>query len=176
MACEVPVVASRVGGLPEVIDDGVTGFLHPPDDLDGMAASGVALLTDTALHARVAAAARRSVLERVLPRHCRAAVRSLLRACHQPVVDVLRATCYVLRATWYVRRATCYVLRATCDVEVKGATGGGITIPCLTHGEPIRFVRFGNDAEQAVAVREKRCAGQRRGAPSSMAARRVLGR
>ena len=33
MACEVPVVASRVGGLPELIEDGVTGFLHAPDDL-----------------------------------------------------------------------------------------------------------------------------------------------
>ena len=42
MACEVPVVASNVGGLPEVIEHGVTGFLHPPDDLDGMAASAVA--------------------------------------------------------------------------------------------------------------------------------------
>ena len=37
MACEVPVVASNVGGLPEVIEHGVTGFLHEPDDLDGMA-------------------------------------------------------------------------------------------------------------------------------------------
>ena len=39
MACEVPVVASRVGGLPEVIEDGVTGFLCPPDDLDAMASA-----------------------------------------------------------------------------------------------------------------------------------------
>ena len=64
MACEVPVVASRVGGLHEVVDHGSTGFLHPPDDLDAMAASGVRLLTDAALHARFAAAGRRLVGER----------------------------------------------------------------------------------------------------------------
>ena len=64
MACEVPVVASRVGGLPEVIDDGVTGFLHAPDDLDGMADSIVRLVRDLALHARVATAARAVALER----------------------------------------------------------------------------------------------------------------
>ena len=58
MACEVPVVASRVGGLPEVIEDGVSGFLHPLDDLDGMARSTLRLLTDGALQARFAAAAR----------------------------------------------------------------------------------------------------------------------
>ena len=61
MACEVPVVASRVGGLPEVIQDGETGFLHPPDDLDGMAASTVMLLTDEALHGRIVEAGRRLV-------------------------------------------------------------------------------------------------------------------
>ena len=49
MACEVPVVASRVGGLPEIVRDGVTGFTCAPDDLDGMADRGVALLTDAAL-------------------------------------------------------------------------------------------------------------------------------
>jgi len=54
MACEVPVVASRVGGLPEVIDDGTTGVLHPPDDLDAMAASAVHLLTDPAAHLSMA--------------------------------------------------------------------------------------------------------------------------
>ncbi len=64
MACEVPVVASRVGGLPEVIDHGVTGFLHPPADLDAFAASAVSLLTDSSLHQRIAAAARNSVCER----------------------------------------------------------------------------------------------------------------
>jgi glycosyltransferase involved in cell wall biosynthesis len=53
MACEVPVVASRVGGLPEIVRDGVTGFICAPDDLDGMADRGVALLTDAALRERI---------------------------------------------------------------------------------------------------------------------------
>jgi glycosyltransferase involved in cell wall biosynthesis len=57
MACGVPVVASNVGGLPEVIDHGRSGFLHPPDDLDGMARSAVSLLTDARLHGQVAAEA-----------------------------------------------------------------------------------------------------------------------
>ncbi|MEQ1871161.1 MAG: N-acetyl-alpha-D-glucosaminyl L-malate synthase BshA [Vicinamibacterales bacterium] len=59
MACELPVVASRIGGLPEVVEDGVSGFLHALHDLDGMAASVVRLLTDPDLHARAAAASRR---------------------------------------------------------------------------------------------------------------------
>ena len=64
MACEVPVVASRVGGLHEVIEHGVTGFLHEPSDLDGMANDGVAVLSDPQMHARVASAGRRSVRKR----------------------------------------------------------------------------------------------------------------
>ena len=64
MACDVPVVASKVGGLPEVIDDGVSGFLHPPDDLDGMADSILRLLADRALHARITAAGRRVAREK----------------------------------------------------------------------------------------------------------------
>jgi L-malate glycosyltransferase len=64
MACEVPVVASRVGGLHEVVQDGETGFLLPPDDLDGMAECGVRLLSDPALHRQFAAAGRRLVVER----------------------------------------------------------------------------------------------------------------
>jgi len=37
MACDVPVVASRVGGLPEVIEHGVSGYLHPPEEVGAMA-------------------------------------------------------------------------------------------------------------------------------------------
>jgi N-acetyl-alpha-D-glucosaminyl L-malate synthase BshA len=64
MACEVPVVASNVGGLPEVIENGVSGFLHPPGDLDAMAQSTVRLLTDAALHRRTAEAGRASAKRR----------------------------------------------------------------------------------------------------------------
>jgi N-acetyl-alpha-D-glucosaminyl L-malate synthase BshA len=63
MACEVPVVASRVGGLPEVIEHGVTGFLHDPEDVDGMAASAIALLRDPRLHEHIAEAACTRVRE-----------------------------------------------------------------------------------------------------------------
>jgi N-acetyl-alpha-D-glucosaminyl L-malate synthase BshA len=64
MACGVPVVASNVGGLPEVVSDGVTGCLHPPDRIDEMAASAVKLLSDQGLHARMAADAARLAVER----------------------------------------------------------------------------------------------------------------
>ena len=74
MACEVPVVASRVGGLSEVIEHGRTGFLHDLEDLDGMADSGVALLTNPELHAAIAAQGRRLVAEKfcadlIVPRY-----------------------------------------------------------------------------------------------------------
>ena len=72
MACHVPVVASNVGGLPEVIEHGVSGFLHAPDDVDGMAESGIRLLTDPPLHRRISDAARDRVVrqfcaDRVVP-------------------------------------------------------------------------------------------------------------
>jgi L-malate glycosyltransferase len=64
MACEVPVIASRVGGLPEIIADGVTGYLCPADDLDGMADRGTALLADAAARQRMGAAAAAAVRAR----------------------------------------------------------------------------------------------------------------
>ncbi len=64
MACEVPVVASRVGGLPEVVEDGVTGFLHDPEDVAAMAATSVELLRDPARRCAAGKAARQRVIER----------------------------------------------------------------------------------------------------------------
>jgi L-malate glycosyltransferase len=64
MACRVPVIAARVGGIPEVIEEGVSGFMFDVDDLDGMAAAAVSLLTDPELHARVASAARKRATDR----------------------------------------------------------------------------------------------------------------
>jgi N-acetyl-alpha-D-glucosaminyl L-malate synthase BshA len=58
LACGVPVVASRVGGLPEVVTDGEVGFLHEAGDVEAMAASVGRLADDPALRVRLGAAAR----------------------------------------------------------------------------------------------------------------------
>ncbi len=61
MAVDGPVVASAVGGLPEVIEHGRTGFLLQPDDLEGMSAAALTLLGDGRLHREISAAARHVV-------------------------------------------------------------------------------------------------------------------
>jgi N-acetyl-alpha-D-glucosaminyl L-malate synthase BshA len=48
MACKVPSVATRVGGVPELIDDGVTGLLYPVGDTKAMAQGALSLLGDRA--------------------------------------------------------------------------------------------------------------------------------
>jgi glycosyltransferase involved in cell wall biosynthesis len=64
MACAKPIVATRTGGIPEVVDDGVTGLLVPPRDHQAMAAAIVRLLTDPALCRRMGDAGRARVGER----------------------------------------------------------------------------------------------------------------
>jgi N-acetyl-alpha-D-glucosaminyl L-malate synthase BshA len=58
MACEVVPVASRVGGLPEVIESGVDGFLAPVGDVEAMAQETLRVLGDDALLTRMRKAAR----------------------------------------------------------------------------------------------------------------------
>jgi len=68
MACGVPVVGSRIGGLPEVIVDGETGYLCSPDDIPCMTSLVVGLLTDEAQRVRMGASSReRAVREFALP-------------------------------------------------------------------------------------------------------------
>jgi glycosyltransferase involved in cell wall biosynthesis len=59
-----PVVATRVSGNPEAIEDGVTGFLVPPDDPEALAARCVQILRDPALAHRLAAAAHERLAQR----------------------------------------------------------------------------------------------------------------
>jgi N-acetyl-alpha-D-glucosaminyl L-malate synthase BshA len=64
MACEVPVIASRVGGIPEVIDDGETGFLSPVGDVAKMASDATRLLADDNLRTSMGRRARESAITR----------------------------------------------------------------------------------------------------------------
>jgi N-acetyl-alpha-D-glucosaminyl L-malate synthase BshA len=64
MSAEVPVVASNIGGLPEVVEHGVTGFLHPPDNLAGFVASTLRLLTHERLRRTMGRRGRRAARER----------------------------------------------------------------------------------------------------------------
>lgn len=50
MGCGAPAVASRVGGLPEVIEDGVSGILEPAGSVEAMARRSIELLQDPARH------------------------------------------------------------------------------------------------------------------------------
>jgi glycosyltransferase involved in cell wall biosynthesis len=67
LACQVPVVATSVGAIPEALEDGVNGLMIAPRDVGALSAAIERLLGDRALAARLAAAGR----ERVLARHSR---------------------------------------------------------------------------------------------------------
>ena len=64
LASGVPVVASDVGGLPEVIRNGETGRLTPVGNIEAMAEAAIAILENEQTHARIAQAARQDALTR----------------------------------------------------------------------------------------------------------------
>jgi glycosyltransferase involved in cell wall biosynthesis len=84
MASGTPVIASRVGGLPEVVEDGETGFLVPPGDVAALRQRIETLLVDRALAARMGARARNRVLAgwtwALCAQRCLATYRELISA------------------------------------------------------------------------------------------------
>ncbi|MCA1557063.1 MAG: glycosyltransferase, partial [Acidobacteria bacterium] len=62
--CEVPVVASRVGGIPEVVTDGETGCLSEVGDIEKMSADTALLLKDEAARREMGQRARASAISR----------------------------------------------------------------------------------------------------------------
>ena len=88
LACGVPVVATKVGGLAETIIDGVTGWTCPPGDSAAMAARIAEVLDDAAEGRRRAMAGRRMVEERFSREHVfgllKAAIADATRAAHRP--------------------------------------------------------------------------------------------
>jgi N-acetyl-alpha-D-glucosaminyl L-malate synthase BshA len=76
MACQVPSIATRVGGVPEVVDDGVTGLLYEVGDVEAMALGALSLLNDPERMNAMKEAARREAKKRfcatlVVPRYVR---------------------------------------------------------------------------------------------------------
>ena len=64
MSCEVPVIATTAGGLPEVVVDGETGYLRPVGDVDAMAQAALDLLADEPKRQAFASAGRKLAVER----------------------------------------------------------------------------------------------------------------
>ncbi|MCM2674357.1 N-acetyl-alpha-D-glucosaminyl L-malate synthase BshA [Alkalicoccobacillus plakortidis] len=64
MACGVPVIGTNIGGIPEVIRDGVTGYLCEVGDVEAVSKKAVQLLDDPVIHKQFRQAAREDVLKR----------------------------------------------------------------------------------------------------------------
>jgi N-acetyl-alpha-D-glucosaminyl L-malate synthase BshA len=63
MACGVPVIGTDAGGLPEVVENGATGYLRPVGDVAGMSESALGLLTDPQRKAAFSRRARARAIE-----------------------------------------------------------------------------------------------------------------
>jgi N-acetyl-alpha-D-glucosaminyl L-malate synthase BshA len=83
MACKVPTIATGVGGIPELIEDGLNGRLFPVGDVEGMAAAAIGLLNDDAKHAEMAVAGRQTAQQR----YCASKIIPKYEAYYERVLD-----------------------------------------------------------------------------------------
>ena len=74
-----PVIASAVGGLPEIVDDGVTGLLVPAGDVEALGAAIRELAGDRLRTAALGASARRRALEQFSQERCTERIAELYR-------------------------------------------------------------------------------------------------
>jgi glycosyltransferase involved in cell wall biosynthesis len=88
MLCRTPIIATAVGGIPEVVTDGVTGLLVKPDDAGGLAQSLERALHDSgfsaALAERAARFARENLTWEANARHVVAVYEDMLHASRRP--------------------------------------------------------------------------------------------
>jgi glycosyltransferase involved in cell wall biosynthesis len=83
MACGLPVVASRVGGIPEVVDDGEQGLLVPAGDVEALAQALARYAGDARMRTQHGCAARVRVEERFSMRAMLAAYGALYDGLHR---------------------------------------------------------------------------------------------
>jgi glycosyltransferase involved in cell wall biosynthesis len=123
MACGTPVVATRVGLVPDVVTDGVDGFTAPVGDVAGLAAALLRLASDRDLAARMGAAARRTAQSQSWERNL------------QPLREVYRRYGRVPTSTLPAPAWTSDPERF-CQVAYA-ADGVGRTIDALRHHQPV---------------------------------------
>jgi N-acetyl-alpha-D-glucosaminyl L-malate synthase BshA len=83
MACRVPTIATRVGGVPELIEDGINGRLFPVGDVEGMAEGALELLRDSDSYSAMAEAARRTAQSR----YCASKILPLYESFYRRILD-----------------------------------------------------------------------------------------
>lgn len=88
MACSVPAIATRVGGVPELIEDGVNGLLFEVGDVESMSKAAIALLCDEAHLHQLAAAARKTAQDHF----CSSRIIPLYEDYYRRVIDRTHST------------------------------------------------------------------------------------